>query len=225
MKQFFELPDYDLTYYISRAVAAVEGVDQQNVFVTNLSYSVSASEGVRPDVCVKIKFTHCSLMEGDYTMRWDAVKERFVQVRILRRKLKDHTITDSRFVFNPWYQQVEPGYIDFAIAHVMRELGYRRHRDLFFVKAKGEQPKLMHSSCRDWNGYRSYVPGMSRLAPYDKEGYLCAAPSHGDIMYFCERYGIEPPYRNKKYILEELIKVYRRRSGFTDAFRRYSHEI
>ena len=226
MKHFLELPDYDWHALVCRAVAAVEGVDWTDVFVRNLSYSISASEGVRSDVCVTTAFRSSRLVEGDYTMRWDGNKEQFVQVRILRRKLKDHTsVTDSRFVFNPWYQQVEPDYIDFAIAHVMREMGYRRHTCRFFVKSKGEQPKLVDKSCRDYNGYSRYVPGMGWLEPYGDEGYICAAPSHDDIIRFCKRFGIEPPFRSKKYILDELIKAYRRRSGFADAFRRYSHEI
>lgn len=229
MKQFYDLWDADLHTKMCEAVAAVEGTRWDNVYIRRYNYSISASEGVMPDFYVTACFRSGKLKEGEYTMRWDARKERFVRTVVVRRKLEDHTVGGKQFVYSPLYQQVEPDYIDFAIAHVMRELGYRRHTYRFFVKAKGEKPKLFSRSCQDYNGNRRYYPCMENprsafYSPY-KEGYLCAAPELSDIIYFCERFGIEPPYRNKQYVLEELIRVYRQRSGFTDAFRRYSHKI
>ena len=240
MKQFLELTDDERIKKVREAVAAVEGVDAETVFCRSLGYSVSSSEGVRPDVNVKIAFTRGRLLEGEYTMRWDAEKERFVKLFVMARKLKGYVVRDSHSVFDPIRQQVNDGYIDFAIAHVMRELGFRGHIDRYFIKAKGRRPKLFNRSYRDYNCYSRYYPGMLESprsafgGPYDKDGYICSAPSDRQIAYFCKRMGTTADAitddgsafiisLDKQKALRNLIRVYRQRSGFTDAFRRYLH--
>ena len=238
MKQFLELTDDERIKKVREAVAAVEGVDVETVFCRSLGYSISPSEGVRPDVNVKIAFTRGRLLEGEYTMRWDAEKERFVKLFVMARKLKAYVVRDSHSVFDPIRQQVNDGYIDFAIAHVMRELGFRGETSCYFVKAKGEKPKLFQSLLDDHNGYRRFFPHMggprSLLQPYDKEGYICSAPSDRQIADFCKRMGTTADTitddgsafiisLDKQKALRNLIRVYRQRSGFTDAFRRYLH--
>ena len=87
MKQFLELTDDERIKKVREAVAAVEGVDAETVFCRSLSYSISLSEGVRPDVNVKIALTRGRILEGEYTMRWDAEKERFVKLFVVARNL------------------------------------------------------------------------------------------------------------------------------------------
>ena len=238
MKQFLELTDGERIKKVREAVAAVEGVDAETVFCRSLGYIISPSEGVRPDVNVKIAFTRGRLLEGEYTMRWDAEKERFVKLFVMARKLKGYVVRDSHSVFDPIRQQVNDGYIDFAIAHVMRELGFREKASYYFVKAKGEKPKLFQSLLGDFNGFRRFYPHMGDskgyLQPYDKKGYICVAPSERMIANFCKRMGTTADTitddgsafiisLDKQKALRNLIRVYRQRSGFTDAFRRYLH--
>lgn len=240
MKQFHELTDDERVKKVREAVAAVEDVDAEAVFCRSINYSISLSEGVRPDVNVKIMLTQGRILEGEYTMRWDVEKERFVKLFVISRKLKCYVVRDSHSVFDPVRQQVNDGYIDFAIAHVMRELGFRGHIDRYFIKAKGRRPKLFFRSYQDYNCYSRYHPGMLEPpgsafgGPYDKEGYICSAPSDRQIADFCKRMGTTADTItdngnafiisiDKQKALRNLIRVYRQRSGFTDAFRRYLH--
>lgn len=256
MKQFTELGMETYQQLIREAIAAIENTEPDDVFIMKHHYSISASEGLMPDVNVVVAIPRCGVLEAQYTMRWSIEKERFVSVHCIRRKIDKYTVVDERKVFNPLYQKVTDEYIDFAIAHVLRELGFRKRTCLYFVKAKGEKPKLFRTrygggySYSDFNGYSRFFPNLgelrkvkgvgvigTRFQPYDKAGYLCAAPSGGQIIDFCKYVlGIEAPYLidtsvlfgynfDKQKLLKKLIKEYRKRSGFTDAFRRYAHDI
>ena len=242
MRQFVELQEEERNRLLCEAVAAVEGVPAKDVLVKSLGYIISASEGVMPDVNVRMAFAKGKIIEGEYTMRWNAEKERFVKLFIMSRRMKAYVVRDSRSVFDPLRQEVTGEYVDFAVAHVMRELGYRGRTFDYFVKAKGEKPKRFSLHHDDYNGYRHFFPNMGAqrsvlsLKPYDKEGYICAAPSDRQIEDFCKKMEINAYTTTEEEdafvlrldmqkVLRNLIKAYRRHSGFTDAFRRYSHRI
>lgn len=239
---------------ILQTVAAYEKVDVCTVILAGFYCSVSASEGVMPDVNVQIRFTKGKYTEGWYTMRWDARKEKIVKIVWMKHKCRNYTVCNQLSVFDPIQQKVNADYIDFAIAHLLRELGFRKQTRQYFVKAKGEKPKLFDSRhgggyhYTDYNAYNKYLPHMGKarmfndisLTPafqeYDKAGYVCAAPSVSQISDFCEKMGMgivietridgcRAACYDKQKVLKELIKEYRRRTGFTDAFRRYAHDI
>ena len=237
---------------VLQAVAAYEKVDVNAVFVEGFCYSVSASEGVMPDVNVQIRFTQGKYKEGWYTMRWDAKKGQMVKIVWIKHVCRNHTVCNQLSVFDPIQQKVNADYIDFAVAHLLRELGFRKQTKQYFVKAKGEKPKLFDSRhgggyhYTDYNAYGKYLPHMGKarvfngisLTPdfqeYDKAGYVCAAPSVSQISDFCEKMGIVIKTKidgnlavcyDKQKVLKELIKEYRCRTGFADAFRRYAHDI
>ena len=240
---------------VLQAVAAYEKVDVNAVFVEGFCYSVSASEGVMPDVNVQIRFTQGKYKEGWYTMRWNAKRGQMVKIIWMKHVCRNYTVCNQLSVFDPIQQKVNADYIDFAVSHLLRELGFRKQTKQYFVKAKGEKPKLFGFSRRgggyyyiDYNAYKKYLPHMGKarmfngMSPtsdfqeYDKAGYVCAAPSANQIINFCKKMrmgivletkinGCYAPYYNKQKVLKELIKEYRRRTGFTDAFRRYAHDI
>lgn len=87
MKQILELTDDERVKKVREAVAAVEGVDAEAVFCRSLGYTISLSGGVMPDVNVKIAFARGRILEGEYTMLWDAEKERFVKLFVVARNL------------------------------------------------------------------------------------------------------------------------------------------
>lgn len=234
------------------AVAVYEKMDVNAVFVAGFCCNLSASEGVMPDVNVQIRFTQGKYKEGWYTMRWDAKKGQMVKIIWMKHVCRNYTVCNQLSVFDPLQQKVNADYIDFAVAHMLRELGFRKRTRQYFVKAKGEKPKLFDSRrgggyhYTDYNAYNKYLPHMGKasvynglsLTPdfqeYDKAGYVCAAPSGNQIINFCGKMGIVMETKidgcyavcyDKQKVLKELIKEYRRRTGFTDAFRRYAHDI
>ena len=239
---------------VLQAVADYEKMDVSTVVLAGFNFCVSASEGVMPDVNAQVHFTNGKYTEGWYTMRWDARKEQIVKIVRMKRKCRNYTLCNQLPVFDPIQQKVNADYIDFAVAHLLRELGFRKQTRQYFVKAKGEKPKLFDSRrCggyhyTDYNAYKKYLPHMGKarvfdgmsLTPdfqeYDKAGYVCAAPSVSQISDFCEKMGMgivietkidgcRAVCYDKQKVLKELIREYRRRTGFTDAFRRYAHDI
>lgn len=232
MKQFTDLDHKQLIDMLRKVVATVEKVQPDRVFITRMNYSISASEGVKPDVNIVAAITQGNLKEVGYTMRWNARKECFDSIRYIYRKFDTYKIRCENGTYSPLYQRVTDEYIDFAICHLLRELGFRKRTWDYFVKAKGEKPKLFKNSRKDYNGYYRYTPnlGKSSFQEYDKAGYLCAAPTHQQISAFCRANGIhlyEELYESfdKQDLLRKLIKEYRKRTGFSDAFRRYAHDI
>ena len=123
--------------------------------------------------------------------------------------------------------------INFAICHLLRELGFHKESDMYFVKAKYKKPKALHIILNnfwhlkhnDWNETNGYVVSMGNtwktpwggtgipyFSPYNKNGYLCTIPTIEQVKDFDKRLNINIDYTSKNTILASLIFYYRNKS-------------
>lgn len=133
----------------------------------------------------------------------------------------------------------------FEIAHVLRELGFRKESKFYYVKAGnivGSFPMRYNNFWNfnhyDFNKFNRFVPSMGEpwfqnnhknYPVFDKfgfEGYLCTCPTYKQVFDFCDRKKI--PLLSKeepKLILESLIKFYREKTHHICAFYKYERAI
>lgn len=137
--------------------------------------------------------------------------------------------------------------IDFALCHILRELGFHKESDIFFVKSfkgikvlplvKNNYWNLKHY---DWNKYEKYKPefskpsyhddgtiwAISQFPYYDYEGYICTIPGLQQIRDFCNLNNIHAKFNNKGTLILSLIEFYRSKSKHhRNAFEGYVHAI
>lgn len=137
--------------------------------------------------------------------------------------------------------------IDFALCHLLREIGFHKESDIYFVKAKGKAPKILpirkdnywHLEHYDWNKREKYVremgtkwktwnnkDGIPFFSYYDFDSYLCTIPGIEQIKEFANSNNIEIDYTNKGTILISLIKYYRSKSRYNkNGFEGYLHAL
>lgn len=137
----------------------------------------------------------------------------------------------------------EPLNWEYAIAHLLRELGFRKESAWYIVKAKGMKPvkfKLnrnnhWHIEHHDFNGDSKFYPRMALqwklpwgeigtpyYQPFDHEGNIYTVPSLDQIHEFCCRrgfacYSIHEPQE----IIRHLVFMYRKLNNDQTAFRKY----
>ena len=133
----------------------------------------------------------------------------------------------------------------FEIAHVLRELGFRKESKFYYVKAGNivgsfpmRQNNFWNFKHYDFNQDNRFVPSMGEpwfqnnhknYPIYDKfgfEGYICTCPTYKQVFDFCDRLQIlllskEEP----RLILESLIKFYREKVHQMCAFYKYERAI
>lgn len=125
--------------------------------------------------------------------------------------------------------------VAFAICHVLREMGYRKESNQYYVKIKG-QPLVLRNmnlhnwwGCKhhDWNqmGYKLYkILEESWLK--DKQGYICSVPDFEQIQELAKTKNIElTNIKERRIILRDLIVYYRKTRNDSRAFEKYMNGI
>jgi len=133
----------------------------------------------------------------------------------------------------------------FEIAHVLRELGFRKESKFYYVKAGklvGSFPMRQNNFWNfkhyDFNSEYRFVPSMGNpwlfnnhqnypvFEKYNREGYLCTCPTFGQVNDFCKRWNIPlTDKENTKTILYDLIKFYRKKIHQETAFKKYETRV
>ena len=131
----------------------------------------------------------------------------------------------------------------FAICRVLREFGYHKESDRYFVKPDNEEPVILHLEKRntwkrkhyDFNGRDKYVKEMGGahlnrwnelsyglFSEFNKDGYICTIPLEEQVIAFAERMGFKiTDIRNLSLTLKEIILTYREINKFPTAFNKY----
>ena len=119
--------------------------------------------------------------------------------------------------------------LEFAVSHVLRELGFHKESEWYFIKSNGEINffkinknnfwKIQHA---DWNSCRYYYKelgeewktpwngvGIPYYRKYDGSGYICTIPTFEQISDFCSKRMIPIDCTNYETVLRSLITYYR----------------
>jgi hypothetical protein len=134
--------------------------------------------------------------------------------------------------------------LEYKIAHLLRELGFKKETDSYFVKPKGKEPiKFRMNLSNFWyfrhynfNRYNQFLPSMGEpwwfldrwnnpiFQQFNESGYLCSAPKIEQILDFCSRKGIViTDEKDDESILKDLITAYRTKSKNNKSFLKYEN--
>lgn len=122
--------------------------------------------------------------------------------------------------------------ITFAICHLLRELGFRKSSDQYFLKIKGAEVMLRvmnranfwEKKKNDWNGINNLIYCQREFG--DNKGYVCSVPTYEQISDFAKSKGIKiTDTKNRKLTLKELIIAYRQTRHDSRAFSKYMKKI
>lgn len=173
---------------------------------------------------------------------WVEIPSRSHNWKFVERIFHNETIAVTRWHYfsgKPVYKSGEYGY--FVIAHLLKELGFRKESPFYFVKAKREEPKLFKIRYGnfwdlkhyDFNRFAMYEPSFGErwkncnrmnipiFQEYKTPGYLCTCPSAWQIYDFCSQKGIRLVNTSSCLdIIIELVTAYRKKTGFENAFQK-----
>ena len=240
---YLQLNTKHLTMKVQEAVALVERIRPDNVVVLSHEYTISTKEGPSKDIKVKVAFKNSKVQEAAYVLTWDERREQFRHPVMLYRNLCNYRIVNRFDVLNPYTDYVNEGYAGFAIAHLLKELGFRKESKYYYIKGKGRKPEKFkmrmdnhwHLQHTDFNGFHWYQPsmgntwttpwggiGIPEFQPCDYEGYICTVPTWEQMAEFCSRWNITlRDINSTQTVIEDLVRAYRQRPKQENAFRKY----
>lgn len=228
---------------ICEAVRKAERLPENyRLYVHKLRYTITKDETPN-EVQAEVFVTEGKIDSVKYLLAWDGEKNEFCRPQMIWRKYAHYRVMADFGMFNPLTRAVAEGYQEYAIAHLLRELGFRKESAWYIVKAKGMKPvkfKLnrnnhWHIEHYDFNGDYRFYPSMGQqwelpwgnmgipyYQPFDHEGNIYTVPSLDQIHEFCCRrgfacYGIHEPQE----IIRHLVFMYRTINNDPTAFRKY----
>lgn len=227
---------------ICEAVRKAEKLpDNYRLYVTTVQFTITKNE--TPDeIQAEVFVTEGKIDSVKYLLAWDEEKNEFCRPQMIWRKYANYRLMADFGMFNPLTRAVAEGYQEYAIAHLLRELGFRKESAWYIVKAKGMKPvkfKLNRNNYwriehHDFNGDGRFYPSMGQqwerfgrmetpfYQPFDHEGNLYTVPSLDQIHDFCCKrgfacFGIWQPQE----IILHLVFMYRKVNNDPTAFRKY----
>lgn len=228
---------------ICEAVRKAEKLPENyRLYVQKIGYTITKDETPN-EVQAEVAVTEGKIECVKYLLAWDEEKNEFCRPLMVWRKYANYRMMADFGMFNPLTRAVAEGYQEYAIAHLLRELGFRKESAWYIVKAKGMKPMKFklnrnnhwHIEHYDFNGDYRFYPSMGQqwelpwgkmgtpyYQPFDHEGNIYTVPSLDQIHEFCCRrgfacYGIHEPQE----IIRHLVFMYRILNNDQTAFRKY----